>query len=487
MTIINYLEKQVREVPNNNAFISDKGIVTYSELYDKVRRVGSAINEFRKPVLLYLDKSLELVYSMLGVVYSGNYYVVGDTHMPDDRLQLIIDNVEPAYIITDKRHASKFNNPLLIEELLEHEILDISEKRSKIVDTDIMYILYTSGSTGVPKGTILNHKAVLSYLDWFTEEFNINHDTIFGSQTQFYFSMSISDFYGTIYKGSSLVLIPKMYFSFPIKLVEMLEKYNVNTLYWTPSGLSILVNSNALDKIRPNSIKNILFAGEVMPVKIINKLKKYYNDALYANLFGPTETVDICTFYKLDREFRDDEVLPIGISCKNCDCFLLDDDNKLSNKGELVVRGSFLATGYYKNPEKTKSSFVQNPLNNLYDELIYRTGDIVHIENGIYYYDNRKDFQIKKNGYRIELGEIEYAANLVIEDSIAVYDNTHEVIGIFYLGNMQEEELIKELREKIPSYMMPDKVIKIERITYNANGKKDRNYYKKTLEDLWIK
>ena len=114
MTIINYLEKQVREVPNNNAFISDKGIVTYSELYDKVRRVGSAINEFRKPVLLYLDKSLELVYSMLGVVYSGNYYVVGDTHMPDDRLQLIIDNVEPAYIITDKRHASKFNNPLLI-------------------------------------------------------------------------------------------------------------------------------------------------------------------------------------------------------------------------------------------------------------------------------------------------------------------------------------------------------------------------------------
>ena len=160
---------------------------------------------------------------------------------------------------------------------------------------------------------------------------------------------------------------------------------------------------------------------------------------------------------------------------------------KLSNKGELVVRGSFLATGYYKNPEKTKSSFVQNPLNNLYDELIYRTGDIVHIENGIYYYDNRKDFQIKKNGYRIELGEIEYAANLVIEDSIAVYDNTHEVIGIFYLGNMQEEELIKELRDKIPSYMMPDKVIKIERITYNANGKKDRNYYKKTLEDLWIK
>lgn len=293
--------------------------------------------------------------------------------------------------------------------------------------------------------------------------------------------MSILDIFSTIVSGATFNIIPKMYFSFPVKLIEHLNTYKINTIYWVPSALSIVANLKTLDVIKPKYLKKILFAGEVMPTKQLNTWMEKLPDAMYANLYGPTEITDTCTYYIVNRKFKDEETLPIGIPFDNCDILILNEKNKLQEKneaGELCVRGSFLGMGYYNNPDKTNEVFVQNPLNKNYPELIYRTGDLVkYNEFGELIYFGRKDFQIKHMGYRIELGEIE--ANISAIDGIlscaCVYDTTTSRIVLFYQSNTIDEETVStEAKNRLVSYMRPNVIIKLDRMPFNANGKIDR-------------
>lgn len=211
---------------------------------------------------------------------------------------------------------------------------------------------------------------------------------------------------------------------------------------------------------------------------------------MYANLFGPTETTDICTYYIIDREFKDDEILPIGKSCNNCDIFLLDENNHevLDNReGELCVRGSFLAMGYYNNEMKTKEVFVQNPLNKAYPEIIYKTGDLVkYNESGELIYITRKDFQIKHMGYRIELGEIEAAVNSLdkIQSSAVIFDEMKDKIVLIYTGKIDDISIMEGISLRVPDYMKPNVIVKVKVMPYNQNGKIDRKWLKGHYEEL---
>ena len=277
-------------------------------------------------------------------------------------------------------------------------------------------------------------------------------------------------------------MIPKTYFTFPIKLVEFLNERKINTIYWVPSALAIVSNWNVFDFARPEHLQKILFAGEVMPVKHLNYWRRYLPDCLYANLFGPTETTDICSFYVVDRDFADSDSLPIGRACDNCDTFLLTEEgtraSRTGEEGEIVVRGSFLADGYYNEPEKTAAVFTQNPLNTAFPERIYRTGDLARLnEKGEFIYISRKDFQIKRMGYRIELGEIEAAAGSIekVKSAAALYDADTGRILVIYEGSIKDtEEVLQQTADKVPPYMRPDEVIRIKQMPYNANGKIDR-------------
>lgn len=187
----------------------------------------------------------------------------------------------------------------------------------------------------------------------------ISEKTIFGNQTPFYFSMSVTDIYATIRTGAQLHVIPKSYFSFPALLIRYLNERQVNTIYWVPSALSIVANLKVLDFMMAEHIEKVLFAGEVMPAKQLNYWRSKYPNALFANLFGPTETTDICTYYIVDREIKDTESVPIGIACDNCDSFVVTEDGRLAGigeEGELYARGSFLAMGYYNDPDKTAAA-----------------------------------------------------------------------------------------------------------------------------------
>lgn len=219
-----------------------------------------------------------------------------------------------------------------------------------------------------------------------------------------------------------------------------------------------------------------------MPVKHLNYWRRYLPDCLYANLFGPTETTDICSFYVVGRNFADSDSLPIGRACDNCDTFLLTEEgtraSRAGEEGEIVVRGSFLADGYYNEPEKTAAVFTQNPLNTAFPERIYRTGDLARLnEKGEFIYISRKDFQIKRMGYRIELGEIEAAAGSIekVKSAAALYDADTGRILVIYEGSIKDtDEVLQQTADKVPPYMRPDEVIRIKQMPYNANGKIDR-------------
>ena len=308
-------------------------------------------------------------------------------------------------------------------------------------------MLFTSGSTGIPKGVTVSHKSVIAYACWVKTAFGFDENTIFGNQTPFYFSMSVLDIFQTLCNGATLYIIPKVLFSFPIRLLEYLNEHSINTIYWVPTALCQVANTRALEKRKPETLKKVLFAGEVMPAKQLNVWRKMLPDALYANLFGPTETTDICCYYVLGREIADTESVPIGYACRNTDLLILDEDDlpvSGHDIGELCVRGSILASGYYRNPEKTAEVFVQNPVNPDYPEIIYRTGDLVHVnERKELIYDSRKDFQIKHLGHRIELGEIEAVASGAegVDRVCCLYHKEQKQIILFYTGTAGEEVL----------------------------------------------
>ncbi len=490
-TIFKYLEETALKYPHKIAFSDNKREINYEEFVNESKLLGTNIlkyNIFNKPVAIYLDKNISCLVSMIGINYSGNFYTVIDNKMPLDRIDSIFSTLKPSLIITDNKNILKLNdlkyksNILIIDELkgsINQKLLD--NVYDKIIDTNSMYILFTSGSTGVPKGVVINHRATISYINWFNKTFNINNKTIFGSQTPFYFSMSVSDIFSTITSGATFHIIPKVNFSFPVKLIEYLNEKKINTIYWVPSALCIVANFKTFDVIKPKYLNKILFAGEVMPMKQLNIWIKNLPDAEFANLFGPTETVDICSYYKVNRKFKDSDTLPIGNYCDNCDLMVINEKNELvteDEEGELYVRGSFLASGYYNNPAKTKEMFIQNPLNNSYPELVYKTGDIVkYNKKGELEYVTRKDFQIKHMGYRIELGEIESSINSIkdVDSCVSIYDTDNDRIILFYVSNnLDEMKILNLVKKKVPNYMWPQEVIKLSSMPYNSNGKIDR-------------
>lgn len=497
-SVMEYLNNTAELYAEKVAFEDDNRKLTFKELQTEAKAIATVIakkNIFKKPIAIFMDKCVECVVAFMGVAYSGNFYSPLDSKMPVARIEKILETLVPEILITDKKHfelAKSFfdkSNILLYEEIREN-VIDKNLLKlidDKIIDTDILYVLFTSGSTGIPKGVTISHKSLIAYIEWGSKEFKISNKEIIGNQTPFYFSMSIFDIYQTIKNGCTMIIIPKLFFSYPIKLLEFINIKNINLIYWVPTALCLVANLKALGKRNITCLKKILFAGESMPTKQLNMWIDVLPEAMFANLYGPTEATDICCFYRVDRKLDNKEIIPIGKACDNCRVLILDYFNKeVSNnsQGELCVIGAILAAGYYNNLNKTNEVFIQNPLNTAYPEKIYRTGDLVkYNEHGELIYISRKDFQIKHMGHRIELGEIETVTSSLngIDLNCCLYDDKKNKIVLFYVGSLQEDDITNLLKECLPDYMLPNKKIKLQAMPINLNGKIDRVKLKELL------
>ena len=393
-SVLSWLDETAKRLPNKLALQDISGNITYQEYRSKSLAIAYKIvelnkGEMKKPVVVYLEKGKEVLVSFMGVAYSGCFYSPIDTEMPQSRVDKILEVLKPEIVITTnklKTNFEKFNfygSYIIYEETIcsEEDETAVKPYTEKIIDTDLLYVLFTSGSTGVPKGVSICHRSVIDYTDWVTETFNITQKDTFGNQAPFYFDNSILDIYSCMKTGATLNIIPKKLFFQPVPLLEYIKYNKINTIFWVPSALIVVSKLKAFRNVDlSDTLKRVLFCGEVMPNKQLNIWRKFLPNVTYANLYGPTEITDACTYYIVDREFSDDEPLPIGIPMSNTDILVLNDEDKLvtdDEVGELCVRGTSLAMGYYNNPEKTRSAFVQNPLNKAVPEIIYRTGDLV--------------------------------------------------------------------------------------------------------------
>jgi len=492
MTVLHYLEKTVQKFPDKTAIVDSNGSISFAELRDRAVSLAGCIadklnNKTRMPILVYLPKSKESIISFMGILYSGNIYTPTNVRFPFPKVQGIIDVLSPALYISDEKHAKQLydngipDEHVIILENITASAFDINQTLLKMIDTDPVDILFTSGSTGKPKGVTICHRSIMDYIDWAAECYDISENEIIGNQAPFYFDNSMLDIYLCLKTGAQMNIIPENLFAFPARLVEYLDENNINFIFWVPSVICHIANLDALEDIKPSNLRKILFAGEVMPNKQLNYWRSHLPDALYSNLYGPTEITVDCTYYIVDREFDDDEPLPIGVICENSDVLLLDENNNQITEqdiqGEICVRGSSLAHGYWNNPEKTAAAFCQNPLNPHYPERIYRTGDLAHYnDRGEIMFDGRKDFQIKHLGNRIELGEIEAAAASLDEVKIVSsdYDMIKQEIVLFYLGDLEDKHLQVALLKLLPKYMVPTRYIKLDEFPYNDNSKIDR-------------
>ncbi|EOW2423988.1 AMP-binding protein, partial [Campylobacter upsaliensis] len=290
--IDDFLQKNVKKFPHKTLFKEMGGVsITYKEFDDLSQKVATKLlntlakEPIQSPILIILPKSINTLISFFGVAKSGNFYTLLDEKMPLERIEKIIKVLKPKAFITSKSLNLKLDLPTLYTEDFESYERDeeaLIKARLKHIDTNLLYVFFTSGSTGLPKGVSISHKSVIDYAFWVSEEFELDENEIIANQAPLYFDNSILDIFPTIKEGGSVHLVPNSLFAFPLKVLEYLENEGVNTIFWVPSVLIYFANTQALEKFKLEKLKKVLFCGEIMPNKQLNYWRTHLPHTLFA-------------------------------------------------------------------------------------------------------------------------------------------------------------------------------------------------------------
>ena len=488
--ILEYLEATAVRLPDKTAFSTGKESMTFREVWEQARAIGSSLCEmgvYGESVVIFMDKHPRTVTAFWGVIYAGCFYVCLDEKMPRARIDSILDNLKPRVIISDKKNYKAacelgMENTLLYDDICTCPVDDaaLASIRARQCDTDAIYVVFTSGSTGVPKGVVACHRSVIDYTESLTDALGFDENTVFANQTPLYFDAPLKELMPTLKMGATTYFVPRMLFSFPVRLVEYLDTYKINTICWVVSALVQISSLGALKDHTPKYLTTVAFGSEVFPRKQYDLWREALPEARFFNLYGPTEATGMSCYWRADRQLSEDEPIPVGRPFDNTQILLLTVDNTLAKSGEdgeICIRGTCVTMGYYNNPQRTDEAFTINPLQKAYREIIYRTGDIGRYNQyGELVFVCRKDNQIKHMGHRIELGEIESAAMKRddVARAVCVYNKDKKEIALFYVGDCDQKQLSAALTESLPRYMLPAFCEKMSAIPLTDNGKIDR-------------
>ena len=498
--ILQYLERTAPRVPNKIAYSDGTDSITFAKLFQSARSVGCALlreGYSKEPIAILMEKHPRVPAAFYGTVYAGCFYVPLDSSMPIHRMEMILEQVGARALIVDEKNRKRaeelsFDGAILAYDVLSEQDEDerlLEEVRRKQLDVDPIYIVFTSGSTGVPKGVVACHRSVIDYVEALSDALEFSEDSVFANQTPLFFDAPLKELMPVIKFGATAYFVPKMLFMFPMKLCDFLNEHKINTVCWVVSALTMISSTGTLEKNPPRYLTTVAFGSEVFPTAQYRMWREALPNATFYNLYGPTEATGMSCWWKADRELEENEPIPIGTPFPNTGLMLIRENGEEAadgEEGEIYLRGTCVTLGYFKNPEKTAEAFVQNPLNKNYPELVYRTGDIgKYNAHGELVFVSRKDAQIKHMGHRIELGEIESAADRLegIDRSCCVYDRERKRIVLFYVGKAQALEVITFLKGYLPRYMIPAECRTLEKMPLTPNGKIDRKLLQKDAEN----
>ena len=510
------LRESARRDPKRVAVVDGERRITYGELDRRSDILASFLRArgVRRGdrVAIYTPKSLEAVLAIFAALKAGGVYVPVDPQAPPRRAAYILQNcavrclvaagrllkgLEPhwpagrnlgAIVTTDEGEApASFAHVPVTPLAAAERSVGAAPPADEGIDADLAYILYTSGSTGDPKGVMLTHRHAVNFVDWGLQTFGVGPQDHVSSHAPFHFDLSIFDIFVSLKAGGTLVLVPDGLSAFPVRLAEFIENQAISVWYSVPSALTLLVTRGDLGRFRLSRLRAVLFAGEVFPLKYLRALKVAVPHAALYNLYGPTET-NVCTYYRVPDDLEAlDGTLSIGRACANTEVFAVNGDGRPigpGEEGELFVRGAALMKGYWGLSERTAKTLRQNPLHTDYEDTAYATGDIVKLgPDGNYLFLGRRDNMIKSRGYRIELGEIEAALTrhpaVAETGAVAVPD---EQIGnriVAFVSpqdgvTLAEGELRRHAAETLPRYMVPERILVERELPKTSTGKIDR-------------
>ncbi len=492
--IVEFLKKEAEENPNKLFLVDgnmdnksenlqqnvDERSLTFRETFEEALKIAEVLHEQKinqQPIMIKAERKSNTVVAMLGIIMSNNFYVPVNPDYSADKINSIIQSSSIEYELCFNQSDTNLKH-IMFDDCLKK---DVSKNLYDLLSQDFsennsIYTIYTSGSTGKPKGVLKTHKNMIAFVNNFLETFDLKHGKHIANQAPLFFDASMKDLYLSLALGATLFFPNKSLFSVPLKLIEYLNDNKINYIFWVPSALTIIVRLKTLLYATPKFLEYVFFVGEVFLPKYINMWLTQLPEVKYVNLYGSTELAGVCLYKVINKLLPEDKPIPLGKPIKNNNVFLSD--------GELIVESDQIASCYVNDEEKNQQVFVCDG-----SKRFLKTGDYAFIdENEDFVFTTRKDFQIKHMGYRIELQEIEIAISSIsyITSCVVLFNKDKDSLVCFASVQTQIENPVKnlvvDLKQKLPVYMVPNQYQILQELPLNANGKIDRVKLKELIK-----